>query len=146
MTNNENLLYKSKLSIENKMIIFFIVVIIIIFPIMTGTIVNFTFGIYMLIFFIIPVPFYYYLLSQNQVILFNNRIHYKNFSYQNPKNKFTDIYYKDIKSAEFVKTLIKEQIEINTVNGKYIITSINFQDLIPELKEQLKDNWVEIND
>lgn len=144
MVNNRNLLYKSKPSIEDKIILIFIVIlIVIIYPIMSETTINFTFGITMLFAIIIPILIFYYIFSGYQVKLYNNRIYYKGFKFQNPKNKITDIYYQDIKSAEFVKTFFKEQIEINTVNGKYIIAYINYKDFIPELKKQLKDKWKE---
>ena len=142
-SDNDNCIYKSKLAIESKMVICFIIIMIIIFPIMTISIANITLGILLFLFFLVPVPFFIFILRQNQTILYNNRIHNKNFKYQNSENETTDIYYNDIKSAKFVKTLNKEQIEFDTVKGKYIISLINFKDFIPELKKQLKDKWKE---
>jgi len=143
MKNNEILLYTSKISIENKIILFFTIVVIILITLMGITFVNLIFGISM-IFLFIPIFLGIYLLNQHhKVKIFENKIYCRDFKHQNHQLKSVEIFNKDIISAQFKRTLIKEIIEINTTNGKYSIGAINFKDIIPKLKHQLKDKWID---
>jgi ABC-type bacteriocin/lantibiotic exporter with double-glycine peptidase domain len=143
MKDNEKLLYRSEPSIEVPLLIGGTIAMDVL---MTIFFIYWGFLIYIINVYLVSIPlilFMLYILKGHEVKIYKDKIYCKDFKYQNRKLKTEYIYFKDIETAKFFKGLTREAIDIETKNGKYMITFVDLKKIIPELKKQLGDKWKE---